>query len=91
MKHFTCACFDTQCLSTLSTRIVAAVDMTDSLRLFRSRQLPDRKLTSPTLHLPPALIDDFALGGLWSRGLLDADVAIANAAAAVEVLLLKSN
>lgn len=58
-------CFDTQCRSTLSTRIVAGELTTDSLRFFASNS------------------------GGSSRGLLDADVAIANAAAAVDVLLLK--
>lgn len=70
------ACFATQCLRTLSTRIVAAVDITDSFRRLRSRQEPLRLLPSP-----------WRPGGL-SGGLLDAEVAIANAAAAVDVLLL---
>jgi len=45
-------------------------------------------LTSPTLHLPPAPTGGL-VGSVWSRGLLEADVAIANAAAAVDVLLLQ--
>jgi len=45
-------------------------------------------LASPTLHLPPAPTGGLG-GSVWSRGLLEADVAIANAAAAVDVLLLQ--
>lgn len=52
--------------------MVAAVDITDSFRLFLSRQEPLRLFPSMPL----------------SGGLLEADVAIANAAAAVEVLHL---
>lgn len=66
------ACLDTQCLRTFSTLIVAAVDITDSFRLFLSRQ----RLS-------------FTNGSL-SGGLLEAEVAIANAVAAVDVLLLNS-
>jgi hypothetical protein len=47
-------------------------------------------LASPTLHLPPAPPSGL-VGSVWSRGLLEADVAIANAAAAVEVLLLQQD
>ena len=47
-------------------------------------------LASPTLHLPPAPTGGLE-GSVWSRGLLEADVAIANAAAAVEVLLLQQD
>lgn len=70
--------------------MVAAVDMTDSFLLFRSRQLPTLMLASPTLHLPPAPTGGL-VGNVWSRGLLEADVAIANAAAAVDVLLLQQD
>lgn len=70
--------------------MVAAVDITDSFLLFRSRQLPTLMLASPTLHLPPAPTGCL-VGGVWSRGLLEADVAIANAAAAVDVLLLQQD
>lgn len=74
-----CACFDTQCRRTLSTRIVAAVDITDSFLLFLSRHEPVRWFPSLTLHLP----------GTLSGGLLEAEVAIAKAVAAVDVLLLR--
>jgi len=70
--------------------MVAAVDLTDSFLLFQSRQLPTFMLASPTLHLPPAPTGGLG-GSVWSRGLLEADVAIANAAAAVEVLLLQQD
>jgi hypothetical protein len=83
----TWACFETQCLSTLSTRIVAAVDMTDSFLLLRSLQLPRRLIASPTLHREPLGIT--CTGGVWSLGLLEAEVAIANAAAADDVLDLQ--
>jgi len=63
------SCLDTQCLRTFSTLIVAAVDITDSFRLFLSRQR-------------------LSLAG--SGGLLEAEVAMANAVAAVDVLLLNS-
>lgn len=57
--------------------------MTDSFLLLRSRQLPERALGSgPTLPRP--LLET----GDKSRGLLEAEVAIAKAAAAVDVLLL---
>lgn len=64
--------------------------MTDSFLLFRSRQLPTLMLASPTLHLPAAPTAGL-VGSVWSRGLLEADVAIANAAAAVDVLLLQQD
>jgi hypothetical protein len=47
-------------------------------------------LASPMLHLPPAPTGGF-VGSVWSRGLLEADVAIAKAAAAVDVLLLQQD
>lgn len=61
--------------------MVAAVDMTDSLRRLRSLQLPTLAFASTLL------LADFDTGER-SLGLLEADVAIANAAAAVDVLLL---
>lgn len=67
-----CECFDTQCRRTRSTLIVAAVDITDSLRRFLSLHEFVR------LH-----------SGSLSRGLLDADVAMAKAVKADDVLLLK--
>lgn len=70
--------------------MVAAVDITDSFLLFRSRQLPTLMLASPTLHRPPAPTGCL-VGIVWSRGLLEADVAIANAAAALDVLLLQQD
>lgn len=77
-KIRTCACLETQCLRTLRTLIVAAVDKMESLRLNLSRKLLTR--------------DDVSwISSRWgdiSRGLLDADVAIAKAAAVAEVLLL---
>jgi len=66
---------------------VAAVDITDSFLLFLSLQLPLRLMTSPTLHLEALGIT--GTGGVWSLGLLDAEVAIAKAAAAEEVLDLQ--
>lgn len=74
-----CACFETQWRRTLRTRIVAAVDITDSRRRFFSRQEP--LLLSPRLSIPRPVPR--------SGGLLEADVAIAKAVAAVDVLLLK--
>lgn len=64
-----------QCLRTFRTLIVAAVDITDSLRLYLS-------LHEPFLLLPLRF-------GILSGGLLEADVATANAVAAAEVLLLE--
>lgn len=76
----TCECLETQWRSTFRTRMVAAVLMTLSLRLLRSLQLPARCPAS----LPRGLVT-----GDKSLGLLLADVAIAKAAAAVDVLLLQ--
>lgn len=67
--------------------MVAAVDMTDSFLLLRSLQLPRRLIASPTLHLEALGIT--CTGGVWSLGLLEAEVAIAKAAAADDVLDLK--
>lgn len=82
MKYIvTCECLDTQCLSTFSTLIVAAVDITDSLFLFCD-ELPG--FNSP----PTALICRFTPFG-WSFGLAEPAVATANAVAAAAELDLK--
>lgn len=78
-SHYcTWECFEAQWRRTFSTRMVAAVLMTLSLRRLRSLQLPPRWITSSW----------FFDTGDKSRGLLLAEVAMANAAAAVDVLLL---
>lgn len=81
-SHYcTWECFEAQWRKTFNTRMVAAVLMTLSLRRLRSLQLPPRWITSSW----------FFDTGDKSRGLLLAEVAMANAAAAVDVLLLNTS
>lgn len=81
-SHYcTWECLEAQWRRTFSTRMVAAVLMTLSLRRLRSLQLPPRWITSSW----------FFDTGDKSRGLLLAEVAMANAAAAVDVLLLNKS
>ena len=69
-------CFETQCRSTLSTRMVAAVETMLSWRL--------------QLWRLSATVQGLWLGAGWSRGLEEPAVAMANAEAA-ELLLLLNN
>lgn len=96
----TCECLDTQWRSTLRTLIVAAVERTDSLRrrsLARPGVRPPGWLgpkPGPKPGPNPEAEEHDArlmplMAGLRSRGLLEAEVAMAKAAAAVDVLLLR--
>lgn len=58
--------------------------LTNYLKTFNTR------IVAGELTTDSFLLSDFVSGGS-SRGLLDAEVAIANAAAAVDVLLLKTD
>lgn len=78
MNERTCECLETQCLRTFNTLIVAAFEREDSLRLNVSRKLLTREEASVSSRC-----------GDMSRGLLDADVAMAKAVAVAEVLLLR--
>lgn len=74
----TCEYLETQCFNTFKTLIVAAVERSESLRLNFSRKL----LTLDDVSWVSSRC------GEKSLGLLDADVAMAKAAAVADVLLL---
>jgi len=68
--------------------MVAAVESTDSFRRDLLDAAEMEEPGGPTELMPTETVVPRRADGEMSRGLLDADVATANAAAAVEVLLL---